>query len=142
MSRRRVSWPIVLLAAAVVVLPVGGSLWRRTQASGCVVDGLPIEPAYRVETVDSRGVRQTFCCLRCAEIWRHQQATSPQEILVTDETTGEMIDARAAWYVRSTILTTPKTGNRIHVFRNQADAEKHADNFGGTVLSAEERPFR
>jgi nitrous oxide reductase accessory protein NosL len=43
--------------------------------------------------------------------------------------------------VRSSVVTTPATANRVHAFRSRADAEKHADKHGGTVLSEAEMPF-
>ena len=63
----------------------------------------------------------------------------PRAVHVTDEASGEMFDADQAIYVRSFVVTTPITQNRIHVFRNSADAEKHAEKFGGIVES--ENPF-
>jgi hypothetical protein len=127
--------------AAAAALPLVGFWLRRDAAPGCALDGAKIDPAYRVEVIDGRGRPHALCCLRCAEIWLKSQPT-PQAILVTDEASGERIDARDAWYVRSSVVTTPATGNRVHVFRSRADAEKHADEFGGTVLSESERPLR
>jgi hypothetical protein len=62
-------------------------------------------------------------------------------VLVTDEATGRALPAASAWFVRSAVTTTPVTGNRIHAFRNQADADKHAETFRGTVLVGQELPF-
>ena len=86
--------------------------------------------------------RYLFCCVRCAEIWLRGQPSPPRAVLVTDEESGEELDASAAWYVRSSVVTTPATGNRVHVFRSRADAERHADAYGGTVLARSEAPFR
>ena len=59
----------------------------------------------------------------------------------SDEVSGEPVDARSAHYVRSDVVTTPATGNRVHVFRRRVDAERHAALFAGTVLTGAERPF-
>ncbi len=53
-----------------------------------------------------------------------------------------MIDAATAYFVRSMRVTRDTTGNRVHAFRNRADAEKHAEDYHGYVLSEEEGPFR
>jgi hypothetical protein len=115
--------------------------WARRPGPGCALDGVKIDPAYRVEVVDAAGARHAFCCPACAALWLEHQSSSPRAILVTDETSGESIDAADAWYVRSRVVTTPATGNRVHAFRNRADAERHAEKNGGTVLPESESLF-
>jgi hypothetical protein len=131
-----------LAAVAVVVgLPLAGYLIRRHAEPGCALDGAKINPDYRVEVVASDGRIHAFCCLRCAELWLGRLPGPPQAVLVTDEAGGNLIDARDAFFVRSSVVTTPATANRIHAFRSRADAENHADKHGGTVLSESEKPF-
>jgi hypothetical protein len=125
-----------------VGLPILAHWARRAEKAGCALDGTRVDPVYRVVIVDGRGRSQEFCCLRCAELWLGRQPVAPRTITVTDETTGEEIAADAAFYVRSSVVTTPATRNRIHVFRRQADAARHAEAFSGTVLSGAEQPFR
>jgi hypothetical protein len=60
---------------------------------------------------------------------------------VTDEASGEEIEAKSATYVRSLVVTTPTTGNKVHAFGNPADAEGHAARWQGRVLSAAEQPL-
>jgi len=126
----------------VLGLPLAGHLARRNAEGGCALDGVPIDPRYRVEIVDSKEKRHTFCCLRCAQLWMQHQSTPPRSITVIDEESGDPVDAKAAYYVRSFVVTQPGTGNRIHVFRDPAAAERHADKYAGTVLSESENPFR
>lgn len=132
-----------LLAALIVVvgIPVAERLARQSADSGCAQDGTPIDPIYRVKVVNVAGRSHIFCCLSCAQLWLDREATPPQRVLVTDEASGEELDARQACYVRSTVVTTPSTQNRIHVFRHLSDAEKHAAEVGGTVLSGLDRPL-
>src|SRR5205085_4492845 len=125
----------------VVALPLAGHWARRHTKQGCALDGEKVQPIYQVELVDDQERRHQFCCLRCAEIWLRRQRVAPRAILVTDEASGQAIDSAAACYVRSSVVTTPTTGNRIHVFARRADAEKHAAAFAGAVLSEVERPF-
>jgi hypothetical protein len=126
---------------ALVGLAAAGHWARRPVGPCCALDGANIENVYRVEVVDSRGQPHLFCCPRCAQIWLEHQAEPPRAVTVTDETSGLGIDAAAAHYVRSSVITTPGTGNRIHVFRTGADADKHAAAFGGVVLAESANPF-
>ncbi|MBI1916005.1 MAG: hypothetical protein HYS12_14905 [Planctomycetes bacterium] len=126
----------------VIGLPVAGHLARRIPEDRCALDGATIDPVYRVEIVDSEGHPHAFCCLRCAQLWLRRQETPPQKITVTDEESGEPLDAKAAWYVRSQRVTQRATGNRIHVFRDEANAVEHAVANSGTVLLDDENPFR
>jgi hypothetical protein len=125
----------------VVGLPLAAYLMRGNANGGCALDGAKINTAYRVQIVDGHGDSHAFCCLRCAQLWLKRQSAPPQSVVVADESSGEEIDAQEAVYVRSSVVTTPATGNRIHAFRSRADAEKHADRFGGTVLSESETPL-
>jgi hypothetical protein len=70
-----------------------------------------------------------------------RKPNSADRIDVTDETGGALIDCRSAFFVRSSAATNPITGNRIHAFRNRADAENHARAFHGEELRGSERPF-
>jgi len=143
MNERKGSWLTGLAVLATVVgLALAGHLVRRNGDPGCALDGTRINAEYRVEAVDEDGRVHAFCCLRCAEIWVGRQSTAPRSVRVTDEFSGRLIDAGDAHYVRSSVVTNPPSGNRVHAFRNRADAEKHADIHGGTVLSESERPFQ
>jgi hypothetical protein len=61
---------------------------------------------------------------------------------VTDETSGALISASEAWFVRSSVITNRVTRNRVHCFQSRADAERHAAAFAGEILSGNDRPFR
>jgi hypothetical protein len=125
----------------VVGLPLVGQWARRHAPDDCAYDGVAINPHYRVEVVDSRGFPHGFCCITCARNWlRHEH--DPRAITVTDEASGQAVDAEKAWYVRSSVETVQTTGNRIHAFRNREDAERHARAFWGVVLPESENPLR
>jgi hypothetical protein len=135
-------WLLLLGGLIVVVgLPLVGHWSRRRPESACALDGMPIDPVYRVEVIGADGLPRAFCCLRCAQVWLRRQPAPPRAVTVTDEVSGERLDAGSAWYVRSFVVTTPTTGNRIHVFRHRTDAEKHAAAAGGVVLPESESPF-
>lgn len=132
---------VALVSCLVVVLPFWGAWSRRQQLPRCALDGAPIEPIYAVEIVPADGPALPFCCLRCADFWCARQDRAPREARVTDEVSGRLFDANEAFYARSAIVTTPATGNRIHSFAHRADAEAHAAEFSGRVLTGDLRPL-
>ena len=133
---------LVLAGLLVVVgLPLAGKWARRGAGPRCELNGLAIQPLYQVRVVDRAGASHRFCCARCAARWLARQEDRPRAVYVTDEAGGAEIDCRAAWFVRSTVVTNPITGNRIHAFRGRADAEEHARAYNGEVLTGVERPF-
>jgi hypothetical protein len=138
---KRTWLPLLLLAGLVVGLPLLGKWLRRHAEPRCAMHGVAIHPLYRVRIEDSAGASHAFCCIRCAQSWLARRGERPAAIEVTDETTGEPIDARLAHFVESAIVTNPVTGNRIHAFRDQADAEAHSRTFAGHILTSGDYPF-
>lgn len=138
LTRRRV---LVVMLGAVVGLAVVGSLSRRRAAGRCALDGAEIDPLYRVRIEDEHGGSHPFCCIRCAELWLAAHRGKPRNVYVTDETSGQEIEASRASYVRSSVVTRAATGNRVHAFRDAADAERHAASARGRVLTGADRPF-
>ncbi len=137
------AWTFRLFGLLLVVgLPIAGSLVRRQSADRCALDGSAIDPALKVRIVDDQGESRPFCCIQCAVWWLERQTHEPKSIWVTDESSGQEINAGTAIFVRSTVVTMPTTGNRIHAFGQLTDAERHAEAARGTVLSQAEGPFR
>jgi hypothetical protein len=102
---------------------------------------MPLVAWYRVRIVDDRQQNHAFCSVRCAEMWLQGKNMPMAEIFVTDESSGEEMLADTAHFVRSLVLTTRVSGNRVHVFRDRADAENHASHWRGTILEDAQRPF-
>jgi hypothetical protein len=134
----------VLLGPASVLLLAGlaalGSLARQSGRDGCALDGQSIDRVFRVRMMLRDETARSFCCIRCAELWR-RWAARVRAVYVTDEVTGREIDASLAWFVRSSVVTRPSTGNRVHAFARRSDAERHARACNGTLLEGPERPF-
>jgi hypothetical protein len=122
-------------------LPLVGHWLRRSPQPCCALDGGRLEGSFRVRILEGDGRVQEFCCIRCAELWLRQQPVPARAVYVTDEESGQEVDAASAHFVRSLVVTTPTTGNRIHAFRNRSAAERHARECGGTLLEPPERPF-
>jgi hypothetical protein len=127
--------------AVIVGLPVIGHWLRHREGNRCALDGVAIDAIYRVRVVDDLKRNHEFCCLKCAELWLAANRGHPQAIYVTDEATGEEIEADRAFYVWSTVVTRPTTQNCVHAFAREADARKHAELFWGRVLEGEDRLF-
>ena len=125
---------------AVVGLPVAGHALRQGGPDRCAFDGETIEPSYRVRIAAADG-QKLFCCVGCASRWLERSPASPEYVFVTDEIGGDELPAAEAIFVRSTIFTRPSTRDRVHVFRRIEDAERHAREFRGRVLSAAARPL-
>lgn len=123
------------------LLPLSAHWLRQKNEARCALDGVLIEPLYKVRVVDSRGHDYSFCCIHCATHWLTKSNIEPRGVFVTDEASGKEIEAEAAHYVRSTMVTTPTTGNRVHAFAARADAERHAESCRGRILPEAETPF-
>ena len=143
MKKRRYVLLWLLVGMIVIVgLPLAGKWARRRAEPRCELDGLRVEPLYRVRIVDGAGQSHAFCCVHCAAQWLARHGDQVAEVRVTDEVGGEEIDARAAWFVESRVVTQPVVGNRVHVFQSREAAEEHVRAFGGHVLQDTERPFQ
>ncbi len=82
-----------------------------------------------------------FCSLRCAEWWLKATGTKPVRVRVTDEATGDELDASEATFVRSDVIGHALSHERRHVFRALRDAESHARAFRGRILTKGDVPF-
>lgn len=126
-----------------VALPLLGTYLRRQRLPQCALDGVAVVPTYAVEIATAGEPTRRFCCIRCAQYWLQMEKTSPasRSVNVTDEVTARPVDARDAFFVRSRVVTNAVTGNNVHAFAERADAEQHAAQFRGKLLTKNEHPF-
>lgn len=99
----------------------------------CCLDGSRIEPMYEVIIIQ-KDKSCKFSCVLSAQIWLTENSEQVSSIRVTDEITGEKIEAKDAYYVVSKVITTPHTGNKIHVFAKETAAKVHARQFNGQLV--------
>lgn len=104
-------------------------------SSRCSLDGSRIQPLYEVIIVLRDKSIRRFSSIISARIWFRENSNQVSTILVTDEATGEKIDARQAFYVESKVITTPHTRNKIHVFGQREAAELHVLEFRGKLVN-------
>ena len=138
-----VSWWWAALAGLVTVstLPFVGQSIREDARPRCRWDGRVIDTLFRVSVHDNTGGNSGFCDVGCARSWVGRHLSSVQTIQVTDEDSGEMLDAGQAFFVRSSIVTNPITGNRWHVFRDRDRANQHARESRGRLMLGADHPF-
>jgi len=134
-------WTYVAGLAIAAALPIAAGALRGDRGERCDLDGVTIEPTWRVRFVDDGGRERRFCCVDCARRWIDRSHDVPDRIAVTDEATGAEIDAEDAWFVRSSVVSFATSGSHLHVFAREADARRHAEAFRGAVLAGKERPF-
>ena len=124
----------------ITIISVLAAYPRHIYASSrCSLDGSRIQPLYEVIIVlQDKSIRR-FSSIISARIWFRENSEQVSNILVTDEATGEKIDAGQAFYAESEVITTPHTRNKIHVFGPREAAELHALEFRGKLVS---NPFK
>jgi hypothetical protein len=130
------------LLAVVVGLPLAVHRLRGNTRPRCAFDDKAVGRTSRVDVVDAEGRPHVFCCPSCAMAWLVRRPDPPRSVTVTDEASGQPLDADQAVYVRSSEGDERATGLRLHAYRSRADAERHADSYMGVVLTESERPFR
>jgi len=133
----------LLLVGALIIATIISVLVAYSQhiyaSSRCSLDGSRIQPLYEVIIVlQDKSIRRLSSIIS-ARIWFRENSEQVATILVTDEATGEKIDAGQAFYVESEVITTPHTRNKIHVFGQREAAELHALEFRGKLVS---HPFK
>ena len=132
----------LLALAAIFALPFAAQALRG-ETERCAFDGAAVLDTFRVRIVDADGTRHAFCGVRCAQAWIDRSGGAPpQSILVTDCRTGEAIDAMTATYLFAPPARGETVPDPIRVFSSSADAHRHADAHGGSVLDESEHPFR
>jgi hypothetical protein len=105
----------------------------------CSLDGSQIQPLYEVKIIQKDKSSRKFSCVISTQIWLRENSEQVSSILVTDEVTGEKIKAEQAFYVVSEVITTPHTGNKIHVFAQRSTARLHVRQFKGKLVK---NPFQ
>ena len=123
MSRRAV---VIATALALAVgIPFVATAIRGKPVSGCARDGVPLDGLFMARLVTTDGSVFSFCSVHCSRDWWDHHKGAVQSVTVRDETTKDDIDAATAWFVRSAVLASRASGERIHAFGRRADAELH-----------------
>ena len=135
---KRKIWIIIILVIIGTIAAAGGLIKGR-MAARCDYDGMRIEPIYEVDFEFEDGSVKRFCSIVCSLMDLGDEKIRPKYVTVVDEVSGKKIDAALASFVESNVITVPHVKNRIHVFAEKADAERHARQYNGKLIS---NPFR
>ena len=129
------SWRLGVIGLLIIAaIPVIAHRLRGNSNRGCQWDGRLIDNSYRVKVVNGESTH-TFCGISCARNWLAKgQFGGALSVFVTDEESGELIEASSATFARSTVVTNEVTGNRIHVFKDRGSAQRHIEAFRGQIL--------
>ncbi len=132
---RKKEW-IFFLLIIFIILAFGCK--KNIPEGRCDYDGAEIEPLYAVYFTLQDGKEAKFCSIVCASMSFSKLKDRIRNVIVTDEVSGSKIDATQAFFVESEVITTLHVKNRIHMFSNREDAEKHLKRFNGRWI---ENPF-
>lgn len=135
---RRLSFISFFIIAVSISILVAASRYSYPSLR-CSLDGSRIQPLYEVIIIQKDNSSRKFSCVISAQIWFRINNVLVSSVMVTDEVTGQKIRAERAYYVVSEVITTPHTGNRIHVFAQRSKAEVHARQFKGKLVK---NPFQ
>lgn len=100
----------------------------------CSLDGIRIDPLYEVKIIGKDERSWSLSSILSAQIWLRENSEAVSSIWVTDEITGEKIEAGDAYYVESEVITTPHTGNKTHVFAQREAAKLYAQQHNGKLV--------
>jgi len=126
-------WIIVILLVIGVIAAIGG-LMKGRMAARCDYDGTRIQPIYEVDFEFEDGSIKRFCSIVCSLMDLKDEKKKLKYITVVDEVSGKKIDDSLAFFVESDVIAIPHVKNRIHVFAEKADAERHASQFDGKLI--------
>ena len=135
-NKKRITLFIFFL---IIFLAWGCKGERRPIEDRCDYDGVKIEPIYDVYFTLQDGTEKKFCSIACASMSFSALKKQIKEVRVVDEPSGNKINVLGAFFVESEMVTVPHNKNRIHVFANREDAERHLKRFNGRWI---ENQFR
>ncbi len=138
MSKKKIIIAAIILIVS-IVLALATAIYRSQKAFRCDYDGTRIIPIYEVDIMLKEGKFMRFCSIYCARAWFQGNASRVDAVLVTDEITGEKLDADIAFFVESDVVTVKATQNRIHVFKDKTHALSHARQYNGKLV---DNPFK
>jgi copper chaperone NosL len=129
---------IICLTALVLVSCIGGVpqpveiVLNEENCSHCRMAVSQREFAAEVVTVS--GSFDTFDDIGCLRDWvKEHQPPESAGLFVVDQTTGEWLDAKSAFFVQAQILPTPMSSG-LAAFGSEASAQSTAEKLEGEVL--------
>ena len=123
---------IGLFVLLFLILNRGGNHQKVFQ---CANDGLRINPLYEVQFSMKDSSVYRFCSIVCALQAFDRLKENIALALVTDEVSGQKVNAEKAFFIESRVVTVPHVKNRIHVFASEPEAVHHRDEYSGKHIN-------
>lgn len=130
----KITLAAIIIAVAIVIPLITISL-QRQNTTVCHYDGEKIMAIYEVDIKQKDGDILRFCSVYCAREWFERNNTKVASVTVTDELTGEKLDAAIAFFVESEVISVATTRNRIHVFKEEHHSQTHAKQYNGRIVN-------
>ncbi len=121
------SWKIIII---VVILSVGLGIFSSYRMYGHKVDaceqcGISINPGFEVVLHLRDGTIKRYCCVNDALHAYREMVDQVEWVAVTEQETGEKLNATDAIFVENDIVTCEPCDTRLHIF----EAETHGGLF-------------
>lgn len=123
---------LIFLVGGLIAL---ASTFETRPDARCAVDSTPIYPITEITIESIKGETVQFCSVCCAQTWLSENQNDGMSITVTDEVSGEKLDASLAFWVVSESYSRRESGCKIHAFKEQAEAARHILQYNGSELS-------
>ena len=149
-------WKILLIVA---ILSVGLGLFSSYHMYGhkvaaCEQCGMSINPTFEVVFHLKDGTKKRYCCVNDALHAYREMVDQVDWVAVTEQETGEKLNATDAIFVENEIVTCEPCDTRVHIFEAETHGglffehrmDKYKKKFGGKIVDnpflAVEKRFR
>lgn len=128
---KRKKW--IILGITLVLISIISSFFKKGSYQKCEFDGANIIPLYEVDLIFDTGIKR-FCSIPCAITYLKVYSKGLKYVTLVDEVTGNKIDSKIAYFVKSNILKVTHTNDKIHVFSDEQHANAHKEQFHGKII--------
>ena len=141
-------WKIAIIVA---VISVGLGLYSSYHMYGYKVEtcdqcGISINPTFEVVFHLKDGTTKHYCCVNDALHAYREMVDRVEWVAVTEQETGEKLNAADAIFVENDIVTCEPCGTRLHIFEAETHGglfveyrvDKYMKKFGGKIV---DNPF-
>ncbi len=104
-------------------------------AQRCAYDGAKIDSLYEVQFLMKGGEVLRFCSIACALQALEQRKEGIGLIMVTDEVSGQKVDAEKTFFVESKVISVPHVKSNVHAFASEEASQRHQNQYQGKSIS-------
>lgn len=135
----------------VVILSIGLGLFSSyymygRQVETCDLCGIPINSTFEAMLHFKDGTGKHYCCVNCALHACRELKEKVDWVSVTEQETGQKLNANDVIFVENDIITCKPCGTRLHIFEAETHGgffyehrvTKYIKKFGGKIV---DNPF-